>query len=283
MKDLVRVYGAVGKELRGDLLAIDPMNFNAVKADEIRTKTRRLTLALNLAAQKWVDEKLAKSYGLASRRTRVALEILGRKPRKQITSKEKLLRDRAIETLIKANISIRNTVDKFLNMTMLAARTITSAAVREFDMDEARGYFEGWAAEAVAKEWSRGELKKKIFDYLRDQINEEGLIEIINKNGKSIFWNPRKYAEMVARTEIRNAQTEATKDLCKEYENDLVQISDHNTICDECKEYEGNVYSISGNDPEYPALTDEPPYHPNCQHSMLPTSIEAIHAREIFG
>jgi hypothetical protein len=97
------------------------------------------------------------------------------------------------------------------------------------------------------------------------------------------MYNLSKYAEMVARTTLAEAQTQATLDQCALYENDLVKVSDHNTICDICKEYEGNIYSLSGNDPDYPMLDESCPFHPNCQHGLLPTSIEEIRVREREG
>jgi len=132
--------------------------------------------------------------------------------------------------------------------------------------------------EAIKAEISRGELKKQIMDYLKRHITEDGLILVKGK-----YWDARKYAKLVARTELRKAQTEATKDTCKQYENDLVQVSSHGTVCDICIPFEGNVYSISGHDLEFPPLTDDPPYHPHCDHSIHPTSREAIKTREIFG
>ena len=77
-------------------------------------------------------------------------------------------------------------------------------------------------------------------------------------------------------------QTGATLDLCRQYENDLVEVSDHSCDCEECEEYEGNIYSISGTHAKYPALGDSPPFHPNCKHSLHPTSEEAVWARSEF-
>ena len=70
----------------------------------------------------------------------------------------------------------------------------------------------------------------------------------------------------------------ASEDLCRQYDNDLIEISDHGTDCDECKEYEGNVYSITGRTPGYEIIPMWPPFHPNCEHSAHPTSEEAMKA-----
>jgi hypothetical protein len=97
------------------------------------------------------------------------------------------------------------------------------------------------------------------------------------------MYNLGSYAEMVARTTLAEAQTRATLDECALYEEDLVKVSIHGTVCDICKESEGNIYSLSGNDPEYPMLDEPCPFHPNCQHGLLPTSIEEIRVREREG
>ena len=269
--DLARVYGEASREIKGELRAIDMLTFDAGKAEAIRGKARRLTLALDLAAKKWADTALASAYTRGAGRARVALEILGKKPKRNITSKEIILRDKALETLVKANVSIRRTVDSFLEAALVGAQTVRSARIQEFDRRKVLQWFLEMGEVAVIEEISRGTLSKKIFDYLLDQITDEGFIEI---NGK--FWNPRKYAKLVARTELRKAQTEATKDLCRQYENDLIQVSDHGTVCDVCKEIEGNIYSLSGKDPDYPMMPMDFPPHPQCEHNITPTSREAI-------
>jgi hypothetical protein len=88
---------------------------------------------------------------------------------------------------------------------------------------------------------------------------------------------------MVAQTTLAQAQTQATIDLCALYENDLVQVSSHGTVCDICLEYEGNVYSLSGNDPEYPKLDKDCPFHPNCAHGLEPTTEANISYKEREG
>jgi len=269
--DLSRVYGEASREIKGGLRAIDILNFDAGKAEEIRRRTRRLTLALDLAAKGWTDTALVSAYAHGVARARVALRILGKKPRRQLMSKAIILRDEALETLVAANVSIRRTVDQMLEAALVGAQTARSARIQEFNRREILRRLAEMGEEAVATEISRGELGKKILDYLSGRVNDEGLIEVKGK-----FWDARKYAKLVARTGIRKSQTEATKDLCRQYENDLVEVSDHNTECEICMEIEGNVYSLSGKDPDYPEMPMEFPPHPQCQHNITPTSREAI-------
>ena len=276
--NLEQVYGAASREIRDELRAVDLLKFDNAQAEAIQRKVRRLTLVLDIAAQNWAEAELAASYARGAARARVALEILGRKPKRQVVSQILNIQDRVLQTLVEANISIRQTTDEFLEAALSASRTLRTAQVQEFNWREAIKRFRDWATEAVLTEVSRGTLGKQIFDYLLKFVNEQGFIRIKGK-----YWNPRKYAKLVARTEMRRAATEATKDLCHQYENDLVQISDHSTDCELCEEYEGNIYSISGHDAKYPMLDEWPPFHPNCKHSALPTSREAILARERFG
>ena len=271
--NLERVYGAASREIRDELRAIDLLKFDNAQAEAIQRKVRRLTLALDLAAEEWADTDLAASYARGAARARVALEILGKKPRHQVTSQLINMQDKALETLIEANISIRLTVDDFLQAFLAGAQTARSAQVQEFDRRKTLQKFEELGEEAVAAEISRGELGRQIIDFLKRQIDEDGLILVKGK-----YWDARKYAKLVARTEIRKAQTEATKDSCRQYDNDLVWVAPHGTICDICMPLEDGdgVFSLSGKDPIYPPLPVEIPAHPNCQHSMSPTSHTAI-------
>ena len=135
--DLARVYGEASREIKGELRAIDMLTFDAGKAEAIRGKIRQLTFALDLAAKKWTDAALASAYARGAGRARVALEILGKKPKRNITPKEIILRDKALETLVKANVSIRRTVDSFLEAALVGAQTVRSAQVQEFDRKKA--------------------------------------------------------------------------------------------------------------------------------------------------
>lgn len=97
----------------------------------------------------------------------------------------------------------------------------------------------------------------------RDAVLNGQLVEV---NGR--HFQPEYYAELVARTRFHEAQSLATMDVAQEVGSDLVVVSNHNTTTELCKEHEGVVYSISGDDPDFPPLTDSPPFHPNCLHTL---------------
>jgi len=231
-----------------------------------------ITRVLNVTVDNWAGEAIPRAYKKGAAVARTALEILGKKPRRPpFEDKRRRLQDDLVILLIKANNSIPTIVDRYLASAMMAERAVQGAQLQEFSFDEVKDDVEAMAKKAVQTEASRGELSRTVRDYLRDQIGQGEFLEI---KGRSYKMN--KYAELVGRTTMRDAQTAATLDLCHQYENDLVQVSSHGTVCEICAQYEGKVYSISGKTPGYPVLEAKTPYHPNCEHSLLPTSLEAI-------
>jgi hypothetical protein len=144
------------------------------------------------------------------------------------------------------------------------------ASIQAFTSEAIKDYIQKTVAGALAakSKYNAGEadltskdISAKIRAKLLDQIGGGDFIIV---NGKS--FNVKSYAELVARTRMRESQTKATLDICSEFENDLVQIDRHDNPCEEiCAEYQGNVYSISGKHPDYPELPDGgPPWHPRC-------------------
>jgi hypothetical protein len=106
-------------------------------------------------------------------------------------------------------------------------------------------------------------------------------ITIVNKNGKVIRWRADKYAEMVSRTLLRQTQSLATINTAQSFGSDLVQVSSHNTTTRICIPFEGKIFSISGSDPQFAPLTDVPPFHPNCLHSISTVFKEVLQDRGI--
>jgi hypothetical protein len=144
------------------------------------------------------------------------------------------------------------------------------ASIQAFTSEAIKDYIQKTVAGAlVAKsKYNAGEahltskdIAGKIRGKLLDQIGGGDFIRINGKN-----YNLKSYAELVARTRMRESQTDATIAMCEEYENDLVQIDKHDNPCEEvCAEYQGKVFSISGKHPDYPELPDGgPPFHPRC-------------------
>jgi hypothetical protein len=257
------------------LLALEPLSYTDAKGMAVMVKARELVSVLNFAVERWTSEAIPRAYAKGARTARTALEILGKKPVKPElhNAKRKIIDDTTL-VLLRANNSIPVTVSRYVAITSEAARKAQFAPLQEFSFGAASEDIGRLAAEAELKEKSRGWLSREVRNYLRALIEDDEFIEI---NGR--MYRMQKYAELVARTTMRESQTAATLDLCNQYENDLVVVSDHGCDCDICEPYEGNTYSISGRSLNYPMLEDSPPFHPNCKHVLNATSEEAIEVR----
>jgi hypothetical protein len=132
---------------------------------------------------------------------------------------------------------------------------------KQINRQIAEGYLEGGSVKS-SKIKLRDELLKKALD--------GKTITIINKNGEQEQWNVDTYAELVARTKIMEASSQSVLDTAHYLNEDLVQWSAHNTLCEICAPYEGRIFSISGDSEDFPELEATPPddTHPNCAHVL---------------
>lgn len=290
-EELVRIYRIAKNKIIQDLTAVDVSDYKESEATKAMNNIRDVLLELNAKARRWSAIQIPKSYEQSRARTRVQLEILGarRSPRfdrqRHDRSKSEYL-ELVLEDLARANATIKRTADTIIHLARTASRTIDilpeTAPVQQFDNEEyLRDVFGNWAAQGVREGYARTWLSKLIKNRLLENM-EGGQFIVIN--GRHFTLN--YYAELVARTRMREAQTEATKNMSQEYENDLVIVSHHANPCELiCKAFEDQIYSISGTDLEYPALTEEtsPPYHPNCGHSISPTSRTAMRVSERYA
>lgn len=273
-KNLIALYRVAGRRIRA--LAM-PAAGKMLGSSVTISETRKIVITLNRAVDKWGQQAIADSYSTGTKRAKNILEHMGKRPKYSPQGNYKtMLQDELMTSIIRANQSIPTTVERLQTAQMIAQQAEiqydkTAMMIQEFRLEESADRINRMAAKAVREDQSRKALTSKIKSYLSDLVDNDEWIEIGNR-----MYRMTTYAEMLGRTVLREAQTKATLDVCQQYDNDLVQVSDHQTQCEECQEYEGEIYSISGTHPVYPELTAEPPYHPNCEHSLLPTSDIAI-------
>lgn len=287
-QELVRIYQTAKKAIINDLTGID---VSAYKETEVMKAMKSITgtlAELNRNAQRWTALQIPKSYAHGAKTARIRLEIMGFRssPRYDRQRHERAMtetRDLILKDLDRANATIKRTADTLIHLARTTSLTIAqipeTVPIQAFDDPEyLADVFKNWADKAVTEGYSRTWLSKMIKGRLLDNL-EGGQFIVAGGRHFTLAY----YAEMVARTRLREAQTEATKNMSQEYDSDLVQMSRHANPCAEiCKPLEGNIYSLSGTDPDYPVLTaeEEPPLHPNCGHSISPTSRTAIAVQE---
>lgn len=291
VEDLRNFYARMRDGLIKDLMRFSGQGFSEMGAIELTHLVTARIQAMNDRAKTWAAKAVPAAYSAGRARARTSLEILGRKAGQDRHARhDRRTLDLAANLyagLQTANGTIKQTAANFILAARQGAKAmekITAGRIQQFDAedaDELAPMFEAEAAAALTEGLTIQQLSKKIKDMLFDRLEGGDFITI---NGRNFAID--SYAEMVARTSLREAQTEAVKETCQEYENDLVMFSKHEDPCAEfCKPREGMIFSISGEDPEYPPLTpeDEPPLHPNCEHNLNPTSREAIDATAAWG
>ena len=136
-----------------------------------------------------------------------------------------------------------------------AERIMNDALKRQIRSNIASGRLEGA---------SIPQIKKTVKTTLQDQ----GFTVLIDRGGAK--WSLANYSEMLARTHIIKANTEGVVNRAGDYGIDIVEVSSNGATDSICSAEEGKIYSVSGKSVNYPPLDGhEPPYHPNCRHTLL--------------
>lgn len=113
-----------------------------------------------------------------------------------------------------------------------------------------------------------GESIKDIKSSVKEAFVNKGFIGLTDRNGRE--WTIDRYSEMLTRTHIMKANNEGAINRARDFDVDIVEISDHGSTCPICSPYEGKLFSLSGSSKKYPSLDGNvPPFHPNCKHSLL--------------
>jgi len=275
--EISKYYGVMGKMIKEELVKLIADDYQELKAIAVQKKVDTIVNNMNKFVFKWSKRAIPKAYKDSFVKSKIALNILGAQknnfynPKKHLATIERF-QEATAKDYVKANLSIKTNIATYIYLLRQASKQMVQ--VQAFDLRD-----EEVISRLLDESIKVGESRQSLMALIRKHFGRE-LYEqkFININGRN--YNLISYAENVARTRLRVIQSEATKNLCEEYDNDLIEVSDHGTICEICKPFEGNVYSISGSTPGYDTLSEDPPFHPQCEHSIRPTSEIAIKWRE---
>lgn len=198
---------------------------------------------------------------------------------KQFTKQYGLAKDRAIKALKKAGLEIRGDLPQYNTLTQIIMDSVARMNLATKNGEEniktvfrktQQAYLDDVEinrklAQGLVVDATPDNLKKTLKSSLVKAVGEGNVIEI---NGRK--YKPDYYAELVARTRTREAQSQAAIDTIMGFGEDTVRISSHNTTTPLCQQYEGKVFSLTGRSP-HPILDQYPPFHPNCQHVLTPS------------
>ena len=280
VNELRRIYGIVEREIAKEMASVDIGNYQELKTFSVQERIEKLIKMLNRSAIKWSTKAVPEAYNKGYAVSKTRLEILGIQKAggfQNKTHRHAIERQVNItmDVLIRANQSIKMNVATFLYLARQAVRGLSQ--FQAFDMRDEE-FIDELLGDALREGETRGFASKIVREYFREQFGDAKFIRISGRN-----YEMRAYADLVAKTRLRVVQTEAVLNTCREYDNDLVQVSDHGTECPICIPYEGNTYSLSGKSSAYPYLDSYPPWHPRCQHNISPTSEVVLEARERWG
>jgi len=280
IRELESVYGRVQKEIASELFSVEIMDYRETKAIKVQERIDALIRKLNRMAIRWIRESVPIAYKESYIITKTKLEKLGARKDVLFNTRDHRFSvedsiEKAMKDLITANQSIRTNVNMYIYLARKASASLMELQAFSVENEAVIG---GIITDAIEEGQARASASKRIHEYLRLQLLDGKFIDKAGRN-----YNLRGYSKMVARTRLRQAQTDAVRNTCEQYDNDLVQFSKHDSPCDICAPYEGNVYSLSGRHPTYPMLPKAPPIHPNCEHSISPTSEIAIEMREAYA
>jgi len=277
VRELARIYGVIEKEIAKEMASVDIGNYRELGAISVQEKIDGLIKILNKSAVKWSTKAVPEAYNKGHAIAKTRLEILG--IQKDGMFQDKIHRQSierqiniTMDVLIRANQSIKVNVATFLYLVRQTVRGLSQ--FQAFDMRDEE-FIDELLGDALREGETRGYAMKAVREYYRERFGDAKFIRINGRN-----YELKAYADLVAKTRLRVVQTEAVLNTCREFDNDLVQVSDHGCDCQICLEYEGNVYSLSGKSPAYPYLDSYPPWHPRCQHNISPTSEVALEVEE---
>lgn len=180
------------------------------------------------------------------------------------------------------------------NMGLIIRRTqqvlVSNSAIREVTVG---GIIRGATGKQVADDIASILLGKKVKPEVRKRLSEVGFrAEMFNEfeaiaRGEMITvgkrrFNVRNYANLVARTQMREAHRVGAIVRLQKNKNDYVRVSKHvQKEPDECTPFQGRVFYIGPleKDPRgFPKLSSlpngGPPFHPNCGHVLEPFLVQ---------
>jgi hypothetical protein len=281
---VMKMYKKAQDEIVESLTRLDISPFREDKAMQAQNKITRILMQLKKQTQAWGKKAFNSIYMDKVRQNSVQLEIMGAERAagfSQAVHAYSILDyySQAMKDLETVYSGTKMSAAQYIQAVRAAGQA--AMQIQAFDTEDfawASKVIQSRAVEAAREGWSRKQLSDVIKDILQRKI---GLGQLVTVKGRNYTLN--YYAEMVARTRIRECQTQATINACGEYGEDLVEWSKHDSPCKECQPFEGKIYSISGRHSKYPKLEKTPPIHPNCEHDITPTSEIAIRVSRKFA
>ena len=267
---LTDAYEVLTRRAQRQLRRLTPDTFSEGLAMEVREKVNAISLQMSSIAARWLNSAMPAIYREAQQVAAKNASSVGYKPTSPADHKGTLARRQthAMAYLDDAAASLRTFAGQYIDAVRDTVTALKNIPVRaeEFDFKQFVGEV---ILQTVKLKQSVWFAKSKILSRLTEIVAHASFVYINGRN-----YDIRYYTDMVARTELAKAFTDATAATLKQYGDDLVEFSDSALSCDTCKQFGGQIYSLSGQHPKYPPLPADAqiPVHPNCGCALLPVS-----------
>lgn len=269
-RPLVDAYEVLTRRAQEQLRRLTVDNFSEGLAMEVRDEVEKISIRMSFLAVRWLRRAMPAIYREARGIAAKNAASVGYKPTSPADHAVVLARrqDATLAFLDEAASSLRTFTAQYIDAVreaLLAMKNLPAKA-EEFDFKQIVGEIIYQTIRAKQSVWF---AKSKILERLNDIVSHASFVYVNGRN-----YDIRYYTDMVARTELAKAFTDATTEALKEYGDDLVEFSDSAMSCETCKQFGGRIFSLSGKHPKYPPLPAEAkiPVHPNCGCALLPVA-----------
>lgn len=301
----VRVIEQVVREL-----AAGVSKPGAARARQLTARLNKLIDKLNPSRSKvvrnWIKRNIPRSFVLGDRRATIDL----RKDLREQASGQQRQEFGAVndaftgvsQTSLKAitaamEASLRNASENVRSIIGTTIQRTKGTLQQNKDIQAATvsGIIRGSTGKQVADDIAAALLGDKIRPAVRKRLGDIGFTgrdfenfeQVANKNIISVGgrrMSVRSYANLVAKTQLREAHKVGTIVRLQQNEIDHVKVSKHTqSVRDECTPFAGKVFYIGplAKDPAgFRKLSSTPnggpPFHPNCKHVVQPFVVEFV-------
>lgn len=255
---LVAYYKRAIADILDELDRLNLSDISRANAMATLADIAKILKQLNADAAAWVEENIPKAANDGVVRAIVALGVAH-----TVQEAEKLAKfNRLNKNLVAAVVA--DTQSDLLAVTQNVDRRVR-AAVQQAVAESLRAN--------VAKGINgRRTISREILTSLNKTLGESVNVGIVDAAGRR--WKPDVYVDMVARTKMMQAHTEATINEALGRGVQYGQISRHGAT-DACRNWEGKIVKLTPDAPgPYPYIGDlrgrRDIFHPNCKHLVNP-------------
>lgn len=149
-----------------------------------------------------------------------------------------------------------NAYSRFISVDQIIGRR-TNDLARQVALENIRGSVIGY------------ETTREAARRIKDDLAKRGVTGFVDRAGRE--WNMSRYALMVANETTNQAFRQGTINRFQERNHDLVRLSSHSGSCPRCVPFQGRTFSLSGQDPEFPPLSEAEAggvFHVGCRHVL---------------